>query len=207
MKAALKFLISTIFFKRIVWTGSPDTGIYLTFDDGPHHENTRSILKALAEEECSATFFLLGNAAERHMQIVEEMLAAGHVIGNHGMRHQRRNSHSVQSYIQDVEDCQHVLQQCAGKVRLRKLFRPPYGELGVLDALILFAKGYKIIMWSLDSEDSFISDETGLLNRISVVEVKGGDVLLFHEDSTLTTKLLPKMVSILKGKVTGFSTF
>ena len=207
MKAALKYLISTIFFKRIVWTGLPDTGIYLTFDDGPHYENTPKILKSLAEAEISATFFLLGNAAERHMQIVEEMLAAGHVIGNHGMRHQRRDSHSLRTFIQDVEDCQHVLQQCAGEARLRKLFRPPYGELRVLDALVLFAKGYKIIMWSMDSEDSFISDESGLLDRISAAQVEGGEVLLFHEDSALTTKLLPQLISILKGKVTGFSTF
>ncbi len=59
----------------------------LTFDDGPHPVGTPLVLDALAERGVPATFFLIGEHAERHPGIVRRIHDAGHLLGNHSHRH------------------------------------------------------------------------------------------------------------------------
>ena len=51
-------------------------------------ENTRRILRLLAEYNVHATFFVLGWVADRHPDLVREIAAAGHEIGTHGYWHE-----------------------------------------------------------------------------------------------------------------------
>ena len=51
-------------------------------------ENTRRILRILAEHGTRATFFVLGWVADRHPALVAEIAAAGHELGSHGYAHQ-----------------------------------------------------------------------------------------------------------------------
>ena len=63
--------------------------VALTFDDGPTPDKTNQILQILAEEQIPATFFLIGQEVQQHPQLVRQILAAGHQVGNHSFSHQR----------------------------------------------------------------------------------------------------------------------
>src|SRR5262245_18813732 len=64
-------------------------GVALTFDDGPHPKHTRAVLDALDKDGAKATFFLIGKKAEKHPDVVKEIVARGHGIGLHSYAHDR----------------------------------------------------------------------------------------------------------------------
>jgi peptidoglycan/xylan/chitin deacetylase (PgdA/CDA1 family) len=57
--------------------------VALTLDDGPHPATTGPVLDVLARHRCRATFFLLGEASERHPELVRRIVEQGHELGNH----------------------------------------------------------------------------------------------------------------------------
>ena len=61
--------------------------VYLTFDDGPIPESTPFILDTLAKYGAKATFFMVGENAEKNPQLFERIKAEGHQIGNHTHNH------------------------------------------------------------------------------------------------------------------------
>ncbi|WP_312201779.1 polysaccharide deacetylase family protein, partial [Anaerospora hongkongensis] len=62
--------------------------VAFTFDDGPHPGTTPELLKILREKGVKATFFILGRNAETHCDLLKQVIADGHEIGNHGYSHQ-----------------------------------------------------------------------------------------------------------------------
>src|SRR5687767_1986315 len=61
----------------------------LTFDDGPHPKFTPQLLSVLARYNAHATFFIVGEAARQHPEIVRAIAEAGHAIANHSWDHAR----------------------------------------------------------------------------------------------------------------------
>ena len=59
----------------------------LTFDDGPHPEYTPLLLNILERYQARATFFMIGDAAQRHPDLVRQVAQGGHAIGNHSWDH------------------------------------------------------------------------------------------------------------------------
>ena len=49
----------------------------LTFDDGPNPEQTPRLLELLARHDAKATFFLIGEWAEREPELIRELAASG----------------------------------------------------------------------------------------------------------------------------------
>src|SRR5262245_17306450 len=50
---------------------------------------TRRVLDLLDHAGVSATFFVVGWVAERHPQLIRDVMSAGHAIGSHSFSHQR----------------------------------------------------------------------------------------------------------------------
>lgn len=61
--------------------------VAITFDDGPNPEYTPRVLEILARHRVHATFFVVGNRAAQHPELVRQILAGGHVIANHTWSH------------------------------------------------------------------------------------------------------------------------
>ncbi|MET0618073.1 MAG: polysaccharide deacetylase family protein, partial [Luteibacter sp.] len=60
---------------------------YLSFDDGPEPQHTPKLLDTLAKHGVKASFFLVGEKIEQHPEIVQRIVAEGHMIGNHSYSH------------------------------------------------------------------------------------------------------------------------
>jgi peptidoglycan/xylan/chitin deacetylase (PgdA/CDA1 family) len=57
--------------------------VALSFDDGPHPLYTPQVLALLARDQAHATFFLVGERAAAHPNVVAAIKAGGHEVGNH----------------------------------------------------------------------------------------------------------------------------
>src|SRR5436190_6257941 len=148
LRRAIKFSIRRILPSRYVaWNGRPEGNrLALTFDDGPHPEFTPRVLAALGEAGVRATFFVLGSQAERHPQIVEAMIAAGHELGNHTYSHVNLGRISWQQGCDELQKAERVLR--AADPRYRGLFRPPWGWMGLGGAFYGLGHRYQAAMWS-----------------------------------------------------------
>ena len=75
-----------MFGRTLVAPRSPDE-IALTFDDGPNPAATPGLLEVLARVGVRASFFLIGDFVRQCPEMVREIRAAGHLVGNHTMTH------------------------------------------------------------------------------------------------------------------------
>ena len=64
-----------------------EKAVYLTFDDGPIPEATPFILDTLERFGAKATFFMVGDNAQKYPHLLAEVKARGHRIGNHTYNH------------------------------------------------------------------------------------------------------------------------
>jgi peptidoglycan/xylan/chitin deacetylase (PgdA/CDA1 family) len=169
----------------------------VTFDDGPHPEQTPRVLEALAREGVSATFFLQGDNAAAWPQRVREIHEAGHQIANHSYTHIRARERSASEFVTDVERTQALLQDIVGQ-QIAADFRPPYGDITPRTFAALARRGYRLVFWTTDSDDSTRRDPLDLASHVASLGVAGGDIVLFHEDYAHTAQALPEVLAGLR---------
>ncbi len=97
----------------------------LTFDDGPDPKTTPEVLKALAEAGVRATFFVLGERAERHPELVRAIAEGGHEVALHGHRHRHAWLRTPAGAARDLRRGYEALARLLG--RPPAFFRPPHG--------------------------------------------------------------------------------
>jgi len=193
----VKFARRVSWVKRAAWqlagceSASPE--ILLTFDDGPHSEHTPAVLHRLAEYELTAAFFLVGKRIADPL-LVEQIVDAGHQLGNHTYSHANPRWSDITLSLADVRRCQELIPTA-------KLFRPPLGRL--TPGLWLAARrcGLQIVNWSLDSGDWRCKNAADAATcAAEVLElVRPGDVVLFHDDhrwiGTILDIVLPALAN------------
>lgn len=159
--------------KSLIWKiPTLQKKIYLTFDDGPISGLTTDILHILGEYKAQATFFCVGENAERHPQILDQITKQGHLLGNHSHQHISGWKTAVKPYVENVHRASESIKS--------NLFRPPYGQINYQQIKAL-NKDYKIIMWSILSGDfdPKLSQQQCLFN---VLQSKPGDIVVFHDN-------------------------
>lgn len=151
--------------------------IYLTFDDGPVPEITPFVLEQLSKYGAKATFFCVGGNVERYPDVLQQLIAEGHCIGNHTDHHLKGTKTSLRAYREDVSLCQDKLRKAGASA---KLFRPPYGRIRKAQARQLFPE-YEIVMWDVLSADfdPRLSSEKCL--QQSIRHTRNGSVIVFHD--------------------------
>lgn len=176
---------------NIVWSGDSPGKIYLTFDDGPTPEITESILETLDKYGAKATFFCIGNNAEKYPYLMEKILEAGHRIGNHTYNHAKGWKMSTRQYVKDVER--------ASKVVKSDLFRPPYGRICRLQLKFLVnKKGYKMIFWDLISQDYSLRISPKRCARKVTRYMKAGSIIVFHDSVKASRNMMYALPIVLE---------
>lgn len=155
-------------------------GIYITFDDGPHPDITPWVLDELDKYSAKATFFMVGENAERFSETRALVLKRKHSIGNHSHNHLKGWSNRSAKFYKNIER--------AGEFTSSKLFRPPYGQIRPSQIRHL-RKTYKIIMWSVLSKDYLGNlDCKKALARICR-QTKPGSIVVFHDSAKAENQL------------------
>jgi peptidoglycan/xylan/chitin deacetylase (PgdA/CDA1 family) len=171
--------------------------VAMTFDDGPHPENTPRILDALDAHGARATFFLQGDSADQHPRMVREIVRRGHEVGNHGYAHLDARAVASADYVADVLHAQATIEDILGQA-LPRIFRPPYGNVTPGSMLALLRLRFRFILWSLDSRDSFIRHAPALVDHVGQQRIEAGCIMLFHEDYGHTVEALAELIGIVK---------
>lgn len=166
-------------------------GIYLTFDDGPHPQNTVKILDVLEQYNVQATFFMVGEQIQENPQIAKEIVKRGHSIGYHSFSHVHINELTVQEFLFDLKQAKQLEKKY--ELNFRKLYRPPYGGLSIISCFILLVCRWQIIFWSRDSMDSYESSSS-VFKNLTIEKIEMGDIILLHDDYSKTIKTVEKLL-------------
>lgn len=152
--------------------------IALTFDDGPHPEYTPQILKILYENGAAATFFVVGENAERYPELVRAEFDLGFEIGNHTFSHLRTNEKSAGALYDEIKKADGIISEITGEKPT--LFRPPEGRHNNKTDEIIKKAGKKTVLWTIDTRDWAHTDKYKIIENIKN-NVNNGSVILFHD--------------------------
>jgi peptidoglycan-N-acetylglucosamine deacetylase len=147
----------------------------ITFDDGPHPKATPEILNILAQHEAKATFFMLGKAAHRYPEIVQQVAEAGHVVANHSWDHPSFVSIPSEERRRQIAECQRVLAPYG-----QRLFRPPFGRQSMASRLDVWRLGYSVVTWNVEVGDWWDSNSERMVDRL-VAGVRPGSIIVLHD--------------------------
>lgn len=166
----------------IIRVETSEPAIALTFDDGPHPEDTPPLLDLLARHGARATFFMVGKSARRHPDLVARMADAGHALGNHTWDHL-----SLPSLSGRFRRAQLAWTEEALGGRSARLFRPPYGEQTLASRLTPLRLGLPVVCWDVIAEDWRDDSAAAMLARIDR-RLRRGSIVLFHDTLHTTTE-------------------
>lgn len=149
--------------------------VALTFDDGPSPEYLPRLLAVLKRHGASATFFMIGEKAKRHPQLVEQVRHAGHAIGNHTWSHQSLPGLSWRARLSEIRKGGSATQPHGSR-----LFRPPYGHQSLMSRIDAWLCGYEVIGWNVDVWDWLKKEPSAMADELEN-KVKAGDIVLLHD--------------------------
>ena len=164
------------------------------------NEDTQQLIDILEEYRVSATFFVVGDWAEKYPESVKALHDAGHEVMNHSNTHAHYNSLSAEEIIADVEACNDRVEAITG-VR-PTLIRCPYGEYDDHVIAAIRSIGMEPIQWDVDSLDWKEISAPEITERVTG-KVQPGSIILFHNAALHTPEALPGILDYLIGQ--GYS--
>lgn len=147
----------------------------LTFDDGPHPVYTKRLLDGLRARGIKASFFVIGENAQKYPELIEQMAEDGHLIGNHTYHHVQLNAMKDSQACAEVIAANTALEEITGETPL--YLRPPFGEWSrkkecPADMISVY--------WDVDPLDWKTRDASVVTKRI-LEETEDGDIILLHD--------------------------
>lgn len=166
--------------------------IALTFDDGPSAAYTEILLDGLRERGVKASFFLIGEQAERYPEIVKRIDQEGHLIGNHTYHHVELTKINREKEKEEIETTTVLLEQITGKQI--SFIRPPFGAWRKenMEEVELLP-----VLWDIDPLD-WCSRNTGEIVRRVVTHAKENGIILLHDCYRSSVEAALQIIDILK---------
>jgi peptidoglycan-N-acetylglucosamine deacetylase len=149
--------------------------VALTFDDGPDPEYTPRLLDILEKYQARATFFMVGEAAHAHPELVRRVAQAGHAIGNHSWDHPSFPLISGRERRAQIRACAKAIAPYG-----QRLFRPPYSSQDLASRVDAFLLGYKVVMFDAWSDDWCGGDYETIARQLER-RVHPGSIIVLHD--------------------------
>ena len=182
---------------HVVWgINAEEKIVALTFDDGPHRKYTVDVLDLLAKYDAKATFFIIGENAEKNPELVLREFDEGHELANHTYTHPKKTS--IPNLEKELKKTNETIFGITGFYPT--LFRPVGGQYtdNMIDAAV--KEGYKVVMWSWhqDTEDWKNPSAKKIVKNV-IRGTKPGDVILFHDGGGNREQTVKALEEILPG--------
>jgi peptidoglycan/xylan/chitin deacetylase (PgdA/CDA1 family) len=176
-----------------VWhINTTEKKVYLTFDDGPHPQASPFVLATLDKYRAKATFFCIGKNVAAYPEVYNQILSAGHAVGNHTFNHLNGWKTTTANYLEDIEAAKGFVNS--------DLFRPPYGKIsfGQLKSIHAMHPKIKVIMWSVLSADFDNKITARRCAQHVVNNAMPGAVVVFHDSEKAFEKLRIALPQVLE---------
>ncbi len=198
--------------KNLIKTGIPDSilihklkkqgscSVLFTFDDGPSPEFTPVVLKILKEHQVRAIFFIEGQLATSYPGLVRRISEAGHILGNHSYSHSHETRMSSQEFKADILKCQETIVGITGEEP--SFFRPPGGAVSIASLAVAAFNRLTTMLWTIEGYEWTQCRECdpNLIGRQMVSRIKGGDIVLMHDNNPKVPSILNLMLPKLKNR-------
>ena len=182
--------------ERTVLDPRVQPAVALSFDDGPS-EFTQQIIDLLAENDCRATFFMVGTNMDLYPDLVKAVFDSGNEVGLHTWRHNDLTQMEANAVVRNLELCQNIVTAQTGTTA--KWLRPPYGRVGPSAYGACRALGMYIATWSLDSRDWETQNAEKIYKEV-MGQLRNGDIILFHDTHAPTVEALRKILPEIKAR-------
>ncbi|MET0286636.1 MAG: glycosyltransferase [Polyangiales bacterium] len=166
--------------------GSQRKVVALTFDDGPDPEWTPKVLKVLDQLDVPATFFVLGDQVMQYPDLVGDIDAAGHLLGNHTFNHPHLDKMTPAEQRVELNTTARLLEGLVG--RRTPLFRAPYTANvdperaeDLVPLRVALKDGYIFVGANIDPNDWERPGAKVIAKRMVEQAEAGGRVVLLHD--------------------------
>ncbi len=180
----------------------------LTFDDGPHPENTAKILEVLKANQVTALFFVTGNAA-RYEDVLRQVAEQGHLIGTHTLNHENLRFMTREQQRQAIVGVNETVERVTG--RKPRYFRPPFGAYNDDTLALMQELEMQLINWDhgsgdwMDTRDGYKDPAIVIQDVLSeqprnnqMTPLHPGSIILFHDTLRHTAEALPEIIKGLR---------
>lgn len=168
--------------------------VALSFDDGPHPSFTPQVLDILDRHDAKATFFLIGERALLYPELVAQIKAAGHQVGNHYYKNAPTFCHSDAEFLRYLRQTERAIGLTEGP----KLFRAPGGVAWPRQLRLARAQGYKYILGSAYPNDP-MHPPAWYISWLVEKNLAPGTIVILHDgisDATRTVQALPHILHV-----------
>lgn len=173
--------------------------ISLSFDAAWGADDTIQILDILDKHNIKVTFFMTGGWVSSYPDMVKEIYARGHDLGNHSENHKQMSKLSVPEQKEEIQKVTDKVKELTGYNMF--LFRPPYGDYNSTLITTAYSLNYYPIQWSVDSLDW---KDYGIENIIKTVTqnkaLGNGAIILMHNGAKYTAQALEQLITELKNQ-------
>jgi peptidoglycan/xylan/chitin deacetylase (PgdA/CDA1 family) len=189
-KASLQAIYSP---RRFVWRlPAEQAAVALTFDDGPDPVYTPPMLDLLAAHGIKASFFLIGEKAEKYPELVRRMVSEGHAIGGHTWSHREIVGQSRSELAADLGRCRQLMREVSGVDSV--LFRPPRGKVDLPSIHYVCMLGYCLSHWTKTYSDYQRDGTEPLIARFRRNRPVARDIVLLHDHNEHTIAALKALI-------------
>ncbi|MCT4353477.1 polysaccharide deacetylase family protein [Streptomyces sp. Je 1-79] len=150
----------------------------LTFDDGPDPRYTPEILAILRRHGCRAMFFVCGEMAVENQDLVREMAADGHVVGNHSWSHPLIPKLRPSRIRDELGSTSDLVEKVLGSAP--RWYRAPFGAWNRLSFEIGAELGMEPLAWTVDTLDWKEPGTDSIVRRV-LDGAAPGVVVLSHD--------------------------
>lgn len=170
----------------------PSRLVALTLDDGPDPATTPLILAELEQHHARATFFLIAEQVRGREQLVGQLVAAGHEIGNHFTQDRPSIRLGPDDFARDIRQAHAVLAPY-GPVRWA---RPGSGWYSQAMIATMLQHGYRCALGSVYPYDAAIASATFSRWHI-LLNVRPGAILILHDGGSRGLRTAQVLHSVL----------
>ena len=168
--------------------------VSISFDAAWGNEDTQQLIDILGQYNVKATFFVVGEWAEKYPESVKALSDAGHEVMNHSNTHAHYPQLSADEVVADLNACNDKIEAITG-VR-PTLVRLPYGDYDDNSINAVRSIGMEPIQWDVDSLDWKEISAEEITQRVTS-KVQPGSIVLFHNAALHTPEALPTTLSTL----------
>ena len=176
--------------------------VALTFDDGPVAETTE-LLTVLRAKKVKATFFVLGRQVVREPAVIRQIVADGHVVGNHSWDHPLLTRLSLAKVRAQLVRTNRAIVAAGAPAPV--VFRPPYGGTNRAILRIAGAQGMTQVLWDVDPLDWRDRNSAVVASRV-VAATRNGSIVLSHDIHPTTRAAYARIIDRLRARGFQFVT-